>query len=195
MNRFKKRALRVIAEHLSVEEVEGIKDMFKKMDTDNNGDITFDELKTGLQKLGSQLNEQEIQLLMESADVDKNGRLDFGEFVAVSIHLQRMDNDEHLHKAFKFFDKNESGYIEVDELKEALSDDVSSIDIEVLNDIVREVDTDKDGRISYEEFVAMMKTGTDWRKASRHYSRERFNSLSMRLMKDGSLQLASEEAK
>ncbi|KAL5677134.1 hypothetical protein ACJX0J_013265, partial [Zea mays] len=37
-----------------------------------------------------------------------------------------------------------------------------------------------DGKISYEEFVAMMKTGTDWRKASRHYSRGRFNSLSMK---------------
>ncbi|RRT64689.1 hypothetical protein B296_00025293 [Ensete ventricosum] len=45
-----------------------------------------------------------------------------------------------------------------------------------------------DGRISYEEFAAMMKAGTDWRKASRQYSRERFSSLSSKLMKDGSLQ-------
>lgn len=47
----------------------------------------------------------------------------------------------------------------------------------------------QDGRISYEEFVIMMKTGTDWRKASRQYSRERFKSLSVNLMKDGSLRL------
>lgn len=50
----------------------------------------------------------------------------------------------------------------------------------------------KDGRISYEEFAAMMKAGTDWRKASRQYSRERFTSLSLGLMKDGSLQLTNE---
>jgi len=50
----------------------------------------------------------------------------------------------------------------------------------------------QDGRISYDEFVAMMKTGTDWRKASRHYSRGRFNSLSLKLMKDGSLNLGNE---
>lgn len=47
----------------------------------------------------------------------------------------------------------------------------------------------QDGLISYDEFVAMMKTGTDWRKASRHYSRGRFNSLSIKLMKDGSINL------
>lgn len=51
----------------------------------------------------------------------------------------------------------------------------------------------QDGKISYEEFAAMMKTGTDWRKASRHYSRGRFNSLSVKLMKDGSLNLGSTE--
>lgn len=50
----------------------------------------------------------------------------------------------------------------------------------------------QDGRISYEEFAAMMKAGTDWRKASRQYSRERFNSLSLKLMREGSLQLADE---
>lgn len=51
---------------------------------------------------------------------------------------------------------------------------------------------DQDGRISYEEFAGMMKAGTDWRKASRQYSRERFNSLSLKLMRDGSLQLPGE---
>ncbi|ESR52907.1 calcium-dependent protein kinase 10 [Citrus sinensis] len=189
MNRFKKRALRVIAEHLSVEEVEVIRDMFKLMDTDSDGKVSYEELKAGLRKVGSQLAEPEMKMLMEVADVDGNGVLDYGEFVAVTIHLQKMENDEHFRRAFMFFDKDGSGYIESDELREALADESGETENDVLNDIMREVDTDKDGRISYEEFVAMMKTGTDWRKASRQYSRERFKSLSLNLMKDGSLQL------
>ncbi|CAL9067215.1 calcium-dependent protein kinase 10-like [Musa acuminata AAA Group] len=192
MNRFKKKAMRVIAEHLSVEEVEVIRDMFKLMDTDNNGKVSFEELKTGLQKVGSQLAESEMKLLMEAADVDGNGALDYGEFVAVIIHLQRLSNDEHLRRAFMFFDKDGSNFIELDELSEALADESGQTDINVLHDILREVDTDQDGRISYEEFVAMMKAGTDWRKASRQYSRERFKSLSMNLMKDGSLSMGKE---
>ncbi|XWS60623.1 hypothetical protein CRYUN_Cryun07bG0051500 [Craigia yunnanensis] len=189
MNRFKKKALRVIAEHLSVEEVEVIKDMFTLMDTDNDGKVSYEELKAGLRKVGSQLAEPEIKMLMEVADVDGNGVLDYGEFVAVTIHLQKMENDEHFRRAFMFFDKDGSGYIELDELRNALADESGEADVDVMNDIMREVDTDKDGRISYDEFVAMMKAGTDWRKASRQYSRERFKSLSLNLMKDGSLQL------
>ncbi|XP_019154468.1 PREDICTED: calcium-dependent protein kinase 10-like isoform X1 [Ipomoea nil] len=189
MNKFKKKALRVIAEHLTIDEVEVIREMFTMVDMDGDGKVTYEELKAGLRKVGSKLAEPEIKLLMDVADVDGNGLLDYGEFVAVIIHLQRMENDEHFHRAFLFFDKDGNGYIDLDELREALADESGECDISVLNEIMREVDSDKDGQISYEEFVAMMKTGTDWRKASRQYSRERFKSLSLNLMKDGSVQL------
>lgn len=55
----------MIAEHLSVEEMEVIRDMFALMDTDDDGKVTFDELKTGLRKVGSQLAEAEMKLLMD----------------------------------------------------------------------------------------------------------------------------------
>ncbi|KAK8671549.1 hypothetical protein V6N13_038143 [Hibiscus sabdariffa] len=45
------------------------------------------------------------------ADVDENGVLDYGEFVAVTILLQKMENDEHFRRAFMFFDKDGSGYM------------------------------------------------------------------------------------
>lgn len=192
MNKLKKRALRVVAEHLSVEEVAGIKEAFEMMDTSKRGKINLEELRVGLQKLGQQINDADLQILMDAADVDGDGALNYGEFVAVSVHLRRMANDEHLHKAFAFFDQNKSGFIEIEELRQALSDEDDGNSEDVINAIMHDVDTDKDGRISYEEFAAMMKAGTDWRKASRQYSRERFNSLSMKLMRDGSLQLANE---
>ncbi|GAB2212179.1 hypothetical protein Droror1_Dr00025529 [Drosera rotundifolia] len=192
MNKLKKKALRVIAEHLSLEEVAGIKEAFEMMDAGKKGKINMEELRGGLHKLGQQVADPDLQILMEAADVDGDGTLNYAEFVAVSVHLRKMANDEHLHRAFSFFDKNKSGYIEIEELTDALNDEVDSSSDEVINAIMHDVDTDKDGRISYEEFATMMKAGTDWRKASRQYSRERFNNLSLKLMRDGSLQLANE---
>ncbi|XP_043724682.1 calcium-dependent protein kinase 13 [Telopea speciosissima] len=192
MNRFKRKALRVIADHLSIEEVEDIKEMFEKMDIDNDGIVSIEELKAGLQKFSSPLAESDVQMLIEAVDTNGKGKLNFGEFVAVSLHLQRMANDEHLRKAFSYFDKDGNGYIDPEELQGALMEDGTITSADVANDIFQEVDTDKDGKISYEEFAAMMKTGTDWRKASRHYSRGRFNSLSVKLMKDGSLNMGHE---
>ncbi|KAI3811849.1 hypothetical protein L1987_21581 [Smallanthus sonchifolius] len=189
MNRFKRKALRVIADFLSNEEVEDIKEMFKKIDTDDDGIVAIEELKAGLQKFNTQIAESEVQLLIEAVDTKGKGKLDYEEFVAISLHLKKMANDEHLHKAFSYFDKDGNGYIEPQDLQDALMEDGGEDVANVVNDIFQEVDTDKDGKISYEEFAAMMKTGTDWRKASRHYSRGRFNSLSVKLMNDASLNL------
>ncbi|KAG6633016.1 hypothetical protein CIPAW_12G019200 [Carya illinoinensis] len=143
MNRFKKKALRVIAEHMSVEEVGVIRNMFALMDTNRDGKVTYEELKAGLREVGSRLAEPEIKMLMEAADVDGNGVLDYGEFVAVTIHIQKMENDEHFRRAFMFFDKDGNGYIESNELREGLADNSGETDMDVVNNIMHEVDTDK----------------------------------------------------
>ena len=61
--------VQVIAEHLTIEEVEVIRDMFRLMDTNNDGVVTFEELKAGLQKVGSKLTEIEMKMLMEAVSV------------------------------------------------------------------------------------------------------------------------------
>ncbi|VFQ91182.1 unnamed protein product [Cuscuta campestris] len=193
MNKLKKRALKVIAEHLSVEEAAGINEAFKLMDSNNKGKIDMNELRVGLLKLGHQITDSDLHILMEAGDVDKDGYLDYGEFVAISVHIRKMGTEDHLKKAFEFFDKNQTGYIEIEELRDALANEIDSNSEEIINAIIQDVDTDKDGRISYDEFDAMMKAGTDWRKASRQYSRERYNSLSLELMKDGSLKFTNED--
>jgi len=62
----------VIADHLSAEEVEDIKEMFKTMDTDNDGIVSYEELKTGIAKFGSHLAESEVQMLIEAVSISKN---------------------------------------------------------------------------------------------------------------------------
>lgn len=58
--------IQVIAESLSEEEIAGLKEMFKAMDTDNSGAITFDELKAGLQRYGYTMKDTEIRDLMDA---------------------------------------------------------------------------------------------------------------------------------
>jgi len=58
--------VQVIAESLSEEEIGGLKELFKMIDTDNSGTITYDELKDGLKRVGSDLMEPEIQALMDA---------------------------------------------------------------------------------------------------------------------------------
>ncbi|KAG5383861.1 hypothetical protein IGI04_035331 [Brassica rapa subsp. trilocularis] len=157
MNKLKKLALKVIAEGLSEEEIRSLKTMFESMDTDESGSITYEELKTGLNRLGSKLPEAEVKQLMEAADVDGNGTIDYTEFITATMHRHRLERDEHLHKAFLHFDKDNSGYITKDELEIAMKEHGMG-DEACAKEIISEVDKDNDERINYEEFCAMMRS-------------------------------------
>ncbi|XWS14422.1 hypothetical protein CRYUN_Cryun35bG0008200 [Craigia yunnanensis] len=160
MNKLKKLALKVIAESLSSEEeVKGLKQMFNNIDTDGSGTITLEELRDGLARLGSKLSETEIKQLMDAADVDNSGTIDYIEFITATMHRHRLEREDNINKAFQFFDKDSSGFITRDELRQAMTE-YGMGDEATIDEIIEDVDTDKDGRINYEEFVAMMKRGT-----------------------------------
>lgn len=157
MNKIKKMALRVIAENLSEDEIAGLKQLFKMIDADNSGQITFEELKVGLKKVGANLQESEIYALMQAADVDNNGTIDYGEFIAATLHLNKVEREDHMFAAFSYFDKDGSGYITQDELQQACEE--FGIEDAQLEEMIREVDQDNDGLIDYNEFAAMMQKG------------------------------------
>ncbi|ERM96268.1 hypothetical protein AMTRI_Chr09g15000 [Amborella trichopoda] len=156
MNKLKKLALKVIAENLSEEEIKGLKQMFKNMDTDGSGTITYEELRAGLNRLGSRLSEAEVKQLMDAADVDRSGSIDYIEFITATMHRHRLEREENLYKAFQYFDTDNSGFITRDELEIAMKD-YGMGDDATIKEVIQEVDTDNDGRINYQEFVAMMR--------------------------------------
>lgn len=49
--------------------------MFKMIDTDNSGYITFEELKKGLKRFGVNLAESEIRELMKSVSIQFSARV------------------------------------------------------------------------------------------------------------------------
>ncbi|ESQ31908.1 hypothetical protein EUTSA_v10004083mg [Eutrema salsugineum] len=173
MNKLKKMALRVIAERLSEEEIGGLKELFKMIDTDNSGTITFEELRDIMRRVGSELMESEIQELLRAADLDESGAIDYGEFLAATIHLNKLEREENLVAAFSFFDKDASGYITMDELQQAWKE--FGINDSHLDEIIKDIDQDNDGQIDYGEFVAMMRKGNGNGGISRRSMRNTLN--------------------
>ncbi|XP_076942943.1 calcium-dependent protein kinase 26-like [Bidens hawaiensis] len=154
MNKLKKMALKVIAAKLSEEEIAGLKQMFKMIDTDNSGNITFEELKIGLKNFGADLEEYEIHDLMQAADINNNGIIDYEEFVAATLHLNNVYKEDSIYAAFSFFDKDGSGFITLNEIQQSCKE--LGIDDAQIDEIIKEADLNNDGHIDYNEFVSMM---------------------------------------
>lgn len=50
---------------------------------------------------------------MIQADVDGNGTIDYTEFIAATMHKNRMEKEDHLYTAFEYFDTDGSGYVNI----------------------------------------------------------------------------------
>lgn len=76
------------------------------------------------------------------ADVDNNGTIDYGEFIAAiaALHFNKIEKDDHLFAAFSYFDKDGSGYITQDELQLAC-EDFGIVDVH-FDDMIKEADQD-----------------------------------------------------
>uniref|UniRef100_A0A0E0F0F2 non-specific serine/threonine protein kinase n=2 Tax=Oryza meridionalis TaxID=40149 RepID=A0A0E0F0F2_9ORYZ len=161
MNRLKKLSLQIIAERLSEEEIVGLREMFKAMDTKNRSVVTFGELK-GLRRYSSVFKDTEINDLMEAAD-DTTSTINWEEFIAAAVSLNKIEREKHLMAAFTYFDKDGSGFITVDKLQKACME--RNMGDTFLEEMILEVDQNNDGQIDYAEFVTMMQSnnfGLGW---------------------------------
>ena len=79
-----------------------------------------------------------LSSFIDQADVDNSGTIDYSEFIAATIHLNKLEREEHLVAAFQYFDKDGSGFITIDELQQACVEH-GMADV-FLEDIIKEVD-------------------------------------------------------
>jgi len=101
------------------------------------------------------LAEAEVDRIMEIADADKSGSIDYSEWVVATINKAQLLSDEKLKQAFQLFDRDGGGTISSTEVKEVLGVG-KAFDEKIWDEIIGEVDIDGDGEISYEEFKLMM---------------------------------------
>ncbi len=132
---------------------------FSLFDKDGDGTITTKELGTVMRSLGQNPTEADLQDMVNEMDVDRNGAIEFSEFLIMIVRKRAdTDSEEELREAFKVFDKDGNGYISAAELKHVYTSIGEPMTDSEVEEVIREVDVDGDGQINYEEFEKMMMT-------------------------------------
>ena len=80
-----------------------------------------------------------------------NGTIEFHEFLNIMARKMNEDhNEDDMYEAFKFFDKDNNGFITPTELKSVMFNIVGqNLSDGEVKDMIREVDTDSDGKVNY----------------------------------------------
>jgi len=135
---------------------------FASWDSNKDGQISFAELKSAVQRSGQKLTDEDINAIFVVGDIDQNGEIDLDEFMkmmmpstsdVVSKFRSIRKTVQDVQNAFKQFDKNGDGAIDKAELTSALGGNFTKQEIDT---IFMAGDVDGDGEIDYEEFIALM---------------------------------------
>jgi len=160
VNRFKKAALNIIAHRVDDDQIKKLRDTFIGMDRNGDGQLTLAELKDGCKAVGI-TDFEEVKTVFQSLDADSSGSIGYTEFLAGMIDKKNYLQEELCWEAFRTFDRDGSGSIEIEELKEMLKD--QSLDKRVLagdkdvEELFKEADKNGDGQITFDEFMEMLR--------------------------------------
>ena len=139
------------------EDLSELKEVFLSFDKNGDGRLTKDELLKGMTRVTTETKIIDcLDELMKTIDTDNNGYIEFEEFIRASIDKEKLLTEKNLKIAFDVFDKDKSGGISASELKMLLGEsNVHTKDV-VWKNMIKEIDLNGDGQISFEEFKNMM---------------------------------------
>ena len=138
---------------INEEEIEELREAFELFDTDGNGTIDPNELKSAMKSLGLEAKNHTVYQMISDIDKDGTGDIDFDEFLdLMTVKLGDSDSEQDVRKVFDLFDDDKTGYITIQNLKRVAKDlDENMSDAELL-EMIERADSDQDGQINFEDF-------------------------------------------
>ncbi|KAM6169475.1 calcineurin subunit B type 2 [Rhynchocyon petersi] len=145
--------------HFDQEEIRRLGKSFRKMDLDKSGTLSVDEFLL----MPELRNNPLLGRIIDLFDTDGNGEVDFREFITGASQFSvRGAEEQKLRFAFSIYDMDKDGYISNGELFQVLKmmvgDNLKDSQLQQLVDkTIIILDTDGDGKISFEEFCAVVR--------------------------------------
>ena len=159
-NKLQEIALAYIVHNLPMlEEKVKIDRVFNLFNVSKSGKLSKEETIRALRKYifadNKELADKEAEEIFERLDNNKNGFIECEEFARGGLDKKIFKNKNILQFTFNFLDKNKDGEISVEELKDVFEIS-NNEELEALMDLLESIDTDLNGKISFDEYKNMM---------------------------------------
>ena len=137
--------------------IDEYKKIFNSHKKDQDGSVNTSELANIFKSINIDASDEEIKEIIGKLDLENKTEINYEEFLSIINQKDKdVDEEEEVLKAFKVFDKEGNGLININELKDIMLNIGNNWSEDELNEMLGEADIDMDGYINYEEFVRTM---------------------------------------
>jgi calcium-dependent protein kinase len=157
-SKLKKVLVRMLGNEMTLDDHNMLKEQFDQIDLDSDGQINLEDLTNFLHKQGGTRSDAEMKAsqIIKQVDQHNNGVISIDEFKNAKLSRTIGNDKALLKKQFERIDEDRNGYITQEELSKLFN---WSLTPELIKNMIKEIDDNNDGQISYDEFVAAMKHG------------------------------------
>mmetsp|Transcript_18060 Transcript_18060/g.38565 ORF Transcript_18060/g.38565 Transcript_18060/m.38565 type:complete len:541 (+) Transcript_18060:97-1719(+) len=151
-SQFRRACMQLMAWSLTAEERGEVRDAFLELDRKRTGTITITDFKSVLEAK-FHMPEDESTRVFRAMDSNVNDEVNYSEFLAAMMCSRIALHDDLLKATFRRFDQACTGFITAEDLGTVLGTEHN------IDDVMKQVDLNHDGRISYSEFIAYVRGG------------------------------------
>ena len=136
---------------------EEYKKVFESYSKGQEGNVNKQELANIFKAINIYASDEEIKEIIKKMDLEDKKEINYDEFLTIINQREKdIDEEEEVLKAFKVFDKEGNGLININELKDIMLSMGNNWSENEINEMFAEADIDMDGYLNYEDFVRTM---------------------------------------
>ena len=141
-----------------LEDMNEVRKVFARFDTNSDGKITADELAGVLKALGSATSDDDVAQMMQEIDTDHDGHINLEEFAAFCNGAgdPYRSAEKELHGALEHYEQERDGEIAGPDLHQVPSRLGGGGSEHDCAGMIKSVDSDGDGFVNFHEFRKMM---------------------------------------
>ena len=129
--------------------------IFYKIDRNSDGKITKEDLENAYEEAGEKISKSELEKIINTVDFDKNGFIEYDEFIRVCIPEDRLFTEANLRNAFNLFDTEKKGSIKHMQVVDALQRE-NKINPKMIELLKKEVSNMGDELLDFDKFKKLM---------------------------------------
>jgi len=156
-SKLKKAIVQLFADSMAESTEMQIREEFDRLDRNGDGALDTHELSLLLIDMGFTKSQAHVEAkkIIKKGDFDGSGKIEFVEFKEIWMRKMLTLSDQYIHAVFSILDEDGNGTIEAEELASVLHMK-GDRDEEKIAQLIKEVDADGDGVISWSEFYNAM---------------------------------------